>query len=71
MSAANAGGHGMGEAKLAGYLVEVETPDALAAAAEQVRDAGYTRWDAHSPFPVHGLDTGRRDHDYRDRHLFT
>jgi hypothetical protein len=26
-------------------------------AAEAVRDAGYTRWDAHTPFPVHGLDT--------------
>ena len=22
---------------------------------ERVRDAGFTRWDAHSPFPVHGL----------------
>ena len=21
-----------------------------------VRDAGYTRWDAHTPFPVHGID---------------
>jgi hypothetical protein len=21
-----------------------------------VRDAGYSRWDAHTPFPVHGLD---------------
>ena len=25
-------------------------------ACERVRDAGFTRWDAHSPFPVHGLD---------------
>jgi hypothetical protein len=25
-------------------------------AAERVRDAGYTRWDVHSPFPVHGMD---------------
>ncbi len=25
-------------------------------AAEHVRDAGYQRWDCHSPFPIHGLD---------------
>lgn len=25
-------------------------------AAEQVRDAGYSKWDVHTPFPVHGLD---------------
>ena len=25
-------------------------------ACEKVRDAGFTRWDAHSPFPIHGLD---------------
>ena len=25
-------------------------------ACEQVRDAGYSRWDALTPFPVHGLD---------------
>lgn len=31
------------------------TPD-LYHACEQVRDAGYRRWDAHTPFPVHGLD---------------
>ena len=24
--------------------------------ARAVRDAGYTRWDAHAPFPVHGLE---------------
>jgi hypothetical protein len=42
--------------RLAGYLLEFETPGELLAAAEKVRDAGYSRWDAHSPFPVHGLD---------------
>ena len=25
-------------------------------AAEQVRDAGFTSWDVHSPFPIHGMD---------------
>lgn len=25
-------------------------------AAEKVRDAGYSKWDCHTPFPVHGLD---------------
>ena len=25
-------------------------------AAEKFRDAGYTAWDCHTPFPVHGMD---------------
>jgi len=37
-------------------LAEFSTPAALYRGCERVRDAGYTRWDAHSPFPVHGLD---------------
>ena len=39
-----------------GLLAEFESVDALLAAAEKVRDAGFTRFDAHVPFPVHGLD---------------
>ena len=39
-----------------GLLAEFESPKALFHACEQVRDAGYKSWDAHSPFPVHGLD---------------
>jgi hypothetical protein len=40
------------------YGVLGRFPDAAALyhGCERVRDAGYTRWDAHSPFPVHGLD---------------
>lgn len=42
--------------KLLGYLVEFDDAHALVHACEQVRDAGYTVWDAHTPFPVHGLN---------------
>ena len=41
---------------LAGYLAEFDSVDAILAAAEKVRDAGYRRWDTHTPFPVHGMD---------------
>jgi hypothetical protein len=33
-----------------------DTPDALVQACEAVRDAGYRHFDAHSPFPVHGIE---------------
>jgi len=41
---------------LFGALAEFATPADLYHACEGVRDAGYTRWDAHAPFPVHGLE---------------
>ena len=44
------------EGKVHGLLAEFGTVPALYHACELVRDAGYTRWDAHSPFPIHGLD---------------
>jgi Protein of unknown function (DUF3341) len=33
-----------------------ETPGELFKACETLRDAGYKRFDAHTPFPVHGLE---------------
>jgi Protein of unknown function (DUF3341) len=39
-----------------GLLAEFDSPAALYHACERVRDAGFTLWDAHAPFPVHGLD---------------
>jgi hypothetical protein len=39
-----------------GLLIEFDSPARLMTACEQFRDAGYSRWDAHSPFPIHGLD---------------
>jgi hypothetical protein len=33
-----------------------DTPAATMHAAERVRDAGFTRWDVFTPYPVHGMD---------------
>ncbi|NOZ08656.1 MAG: DUF3341 domain-containing protein [FCB group bacterium] len=41
---------------LYGFLAEFSTPGDLLQAAEKVRDAGYQKFDCHTPFPVHGLD---------------
>ena len=30
--------------------------DQLTEAAKKIRDAGFTRWDCHTPYPVHGLE---------------
>lgn len=40
-----------------GILAEFEQVDTLIAACEKVRDAGFKKWEAYTPFPVHGLDT--------------
>ncbi len=42
--------------RLWGYLAQFDDEEALLAAAKKVRDAGYTRWDCYTPFPVHGMD---------------
>ena len=44
-------------------LAEFHSTGEVLHAAERVRDAGYVRWDAHTPFPVHGMDRamGLRD----------
>ncbi len=39
-----------------GLIAAFDTTPALYHACEQVRNAGYTQWDALTPFPVHGLD---------------
>lgn len=39
-----------------GMSAEFDSAAAVLRAAERVRDAGYSRWDVFSPFPVHGMD---------------
>jgi len=43
--------------KTFGVLAEFGSPAEVYHAAEKVRDAGYKRWDVHSPFPIHGIET--------------
>jgi Alternative complex III, ActD subunit len=56
MATATGTGGAAVERKVEGFLVEFDTPGGILAAAQKVRDAGFRRWDAHTPFPVHGLD---------------
>jgi len=42
--------------ELVGLLAEFPDVDSVAKAARGVRRAGFTRWDVHSPFPIHGID---------------
>jgi hypothetical protein len=37
-------------------LAEFDKPEAIMHAAEKVRDAGYEKWDVHTPYPMHGMD---------------
>jgi hypothetical protein len=46
-------------------LAEFETAGDVLHAAEKVRDAGYKRWDTHTPFPVHGMDAAMGMSDSR------
>jgi hypothetical protein len=39
-----------------GIIAAFDTAPEVYHACEQVRDAGYSRWDALTPFPIHGLD---------------
>jgi len=45
-----------GDQKVWGVVAEFSGPGPLLRAAEIVRDAGYKKWDAHAPFPVHGME---------------
>lgn len=50
------GGTGAAGAGLWGLLAEYDSPDTLLSACNEVREAGFTRWDAHAPYPVHGSE---------------
>ncbi|MSU45568.1 MAG: DUF3341 domain-containing protein [Lacunisphaera sp.] len=39
-----------------GLIATFDTTPRFYSACEKVRDAGYSQWDALTPFPIHGLD---------------
>jgi hypothetical protein len=42
--------------KIYGLGAQFGSAAALMKAAEKIRDAGFSKWDVHSPFPIHGMD---------------
>ncbi len=44
------------EKNIYGLLAEFDTPTQLVDAANKIREAGYTKTDAFSPFPIHEID---------------
>jgi hypothetical protein len=47
---------GLGDDKIYGVMGEFSEPDDLVEAGRKIREMGYTKLDAMSPFPVHGID---------------
>ena len=47
---------GIGEDKVYAVMGEFTTPEDLVDAGRKVREMGYTKLDAMTPFPVHGID---------------
>src|ERR1700728_327450 len=50
---------------LYGLMGEFETAGELVAAARRTKDAGFRKFDAYSPFPIHELDDAMDLHDNR------
>jgi len=50
---------------LYGLMAEFDSPADLLSAAKQATSAGYTKTDAFSPFPIHGMGDALNFHDRR------
>ncbi|MGA2711749.1 MAG: DUF3341 domain-containing protein [Bryobacteraceae bacterium] len=50
---------------LYGLMAEFETAGELVAAARRTREAGFRKFDAYTPFPIHELDDAMDLHDNR------
>lgn len=50
---------------LYGLMAEFETPGELLAAVRRTKEAGFKKFDAYTPFPIHELDDAMDLHDNR------
>jgi hypothetical protein len=50
---------------LYGLMAEFDTPGQLVAAARRTREAGFKKFDAYTPYPIHELDGAMDLHDNR------
>lgn len=46
--------------ELEGLLADFRSPDHLLDAAKDLRDAGFQKMEAYTPFPVHGIQEDRK-----------
>jgi len=51
--------------QLYGLMAEFETPTELVLAARRTREAGFRKFDAYTPYPIHELDAAMDLHDNR------
>lgn len=43
--------------EMVALMAEFADVQSVTLAAQRIRDEGFRRWDVHSPFPIHGMDT--------------
>jgi hypothetical protein len=57
--------HSIAVNPLYGLMAEFETPGQLVDAARRTREAGFRKFDAYAPYPIHELDEAMDLHDNR------
>ncbi|MBT8380476.1 MAG: DUF3341 domain-containing protein [Ignavibacteria bacterium] len=46
----------MAEKRIYGITALFNDPDKITSTAKKVKEAGFTKWDVHSPYPLHGME---------------
>src|SRR5262249_51391105 len=59
------GGRGVSGPRMYGLMAEFENPQDLVEATRQTREAGFTKIDAYSPYPIEALTEALDIHDHK------